>query len=152
MRNGLVFALLLLAQAAAASPRDTPGERISARIVCFDLATLKLPTRPGPVPAHSRSSVALAGDPDSPVDSARPLALFANGPGRLRLDLPSRSHVSVEVVAVNGRRVGGRDLGFLDAGSHVLADLGLGRASAGVYFARVRAGTGFAQGKFIKLR
>jgi hypothetical protein len=151
MRNELVIALLLLAQPAAASTcAVVPWYRmlnwqVSARQA--EIAALRAPT----TERVGRSPVALAGDPDSPMDSVRPIALFTMGPGRLRLVLPSRSQVTVDVFAVNGRRVGGRDLGLLEAGSHELADLGLGRVSKGVYLARVRAGAGLAQAKFIKL-
>jgi len=69
----------------------------------------------------------------------------------LRLDLPSRARVIVDVFAVNGRRVAGRNLGELDAGAHDLGNLGLTDVSAGVYFVRARAGESIAQTRLISI-
>jgi len=146
MRKGLILALLLLAAPASGSPSQVDVievVRLSSGIDCSNMAPAERVTRP---PAVS------TGDPDSPMDMVRPLGVFATGLGRLRLDMPIRAHVSLDVFAVNGRRVGGRDIGMLDAGSHELSDLGLGRAAAGVYFARVRVGTEVARAKVINIR
>lgn len=141
MRNGIVIALLLFAASASASPgyRLVVVERLSCGI---DLTADHVGCPP----------FAMAGDPDSPMDMVRPLGLFSAGFGRLRLELPARARVSVAIFAINGRRVGGRDLGVLEAGSNELADLGLERAPAGIYFARVRAGNQWGSTKVIKLR
>jgi hypothetical protein len=100
-------------------------------------------------------SIFANGDPDAPTDTVRPLAVFASGfergSGMLRLDLPSRARVIVDVFAVNGRRVASRDLGELDAGAHDLGNLGLTDVSAGVYFVRARAGESIAQTRLISI-
>ena len=149
------------------SIRDTNGDRIPDRLVQFDRVSIPPDARVvrldgrtvdgltivafdlAPGGGVDRTPVSLAGDPDAPMDTVRPLAVFASGFGRLRLDLPSRSEVSVEVFGVNGRLVGGRNLGVLDAGSHDLTELGLEGARAGVYFARVHAGSEYVQTKLI---
>jgi hypothetical protein len=153
-----------------ASIRDINGDGIADRLVSFDgisiasgarvvrldgrtvdgVAIVAFDLAPGS--GIDRAPVALAGDPDSPMDLVRPLGVFAAGSGRLRLDLPSRALVVVEIFGVNGRWIAGRELGVLDAGVHDLTDLGMERASAGVYFARVRAGGALAQTKFIKIQ
>jgi len=144
MRNGLVFGLLLLAHPALAggAPERTfvvevPGLRSG---ISLEPERVDVP------------QVRLTGDPDSPMDSFRPLALFSNGFGRLRLEMSARAQVSISVFGVNGRRVGGRDLGLIEAGAHDLPDFGLGSAPAGVYFARVRVGGELLRAKVIRLR
>jgi len=132
MRNGLVVALLLLAQSASASPVSRGIDPAAGRV--------------------NRPPVALAGDPDSPMDMVRPLAVFSTGIGRLRLVMPMRAEVSVTLFGINGRKVGSRDLGVLEAGSHEVGDAGLERAPAGIYFARVRAGDQYVRSKIIKIR
>jgi hypothetical protein len=86
-----------------------------------------------------RTPIATHGDPDAPIDTVRPLAVFATGIGRLGVDLPSAARVELEIFAVNGRRIVRRDLGQLGAGRSEL-QVGAGLAM-GVYFARVHAGT-----------
>lgn len=157
------------------SIRDFNGDGISDRLVSFDSKQVEL--QPGDrvvrldgqsvdgleiigfAPATSnrtnRTPILANGDPDAPIDTVRPLAVFASGfergAGVLRIDLPARARVMVEVYAVNGRRVAGQDLGELDAGSHDVGNLGLSDAAAGIYFVRARAGNSTAQTRFISI-
>jgi len=151
------------------SIRDVNGDGIVDRLLGFDGVSIPSGTRVvrldgktvdgvsifgfdlWPGGGLHRLPLSLAGDPDSPMDTIRPLGLFANGIGRLRLDLPSRSHVTVEIFGVNGRKISGRELGQLNAGSHDLADLGMEGSAAGVYFAVIRAEGVRLRAKLIKI-
>jgi hypothetical protein len=150
--------------------RDFNGDGYIDRILRFDRSDLRLDpaSKTARFEGRSRDGVALvgflprtvfsstttaSGDPDSPHDTVRPLSLFALGferrEGTLRLDLPSRERVRLEIYGVNGRRVEGRDLGMLEAGQHDLPEFGLAGKTAGIYFVRATVGTQATQTRLV---
>ena len=155
-----------------ASLRDVDSDGFVDRLVRFDVRSLGAATGLVEFSGRLRSGLQLlayarlnenldrtpvltSGDPDSPHDTVREFSIaasgFERGAGVLRLELPERSRVRVEIFSVNGRRVAGRDLGQLEAGVHELGGLGAGEVRAGVYFVRAVAGTAVAQSRFISI-
>ncbi len=156
--------------------RDVDGDRRLDRLVRFDADRLALApgtavvrldarTREGRVVVGydrveirrpDRSPITTAGDPDSPTDHVRPLALSFSVPGRkplwFHLKLPERALVRLEVYSVAGRKVIDQDLGNLAGGEHKISGLSRSEMASGVYLARVTAGEKRANMKFVFLQ
>jgi len=158
-----------------ATIRDVNGDGWPDRLLKFDAARLAVPpqTRVLRLDARTRAGVAviaydlvhlrttdrtpvrLTGDPDGPMDQARPLALECESPvqgtSRFRMSLPRAGRVVLEVFSVSGRRLLRQEVGSLEAGVHDLPPMPGGSLPAGVYLARARLGSEAVRQKFVVL-
>ena len=71
--------------------------------------------------------------------------------GGLSLTLPEERDVTIEVFAVDGRRVASAAPARFEAGRHRVALPGAARLAPGVYWARVRAGSDVWTGRVVRV-
>jgi len=103
-----------------------------------------LPTGVGPLPAT------IAG-----LQLAPPAPNPSRGPTRLDVTLPSASHATLDVIAVDGRRIARLCDGTLEAGTHPFRwdgrDAAGARVSSGLYFVRLAADGGTVCRRLVRL-